>query len=102
MKESEHIRIRRNKEGDDINEWRELSYHRKIKRAEKKEKFEDTLLPKLKERYDVIYENEYYLIYSEIIGLIKYYPKSNTIYLRNTNEWIKGRGIGFIRKNLFK
>jgi hypothetical protein len=102
MKESEGIKIEMLNDKDD-NDQRDIGYLRAYKRAIKKERFEEIYWPKLNKLYECErIDNTLFIVYSPIIGVIKIYPKANSVYLRATNEWIKGRAIGWVKTNLLK
>ena len=93
MKKSEIYRERA-QEADHVLEA--LGLHTKALREERKERFEETWLPKLM-RQDVVVthfalpQNKYEICYMEdgVQHTIDYYPKANKVLIRSKNKWIK-------------
>lgn len=91
MKESEAIRIEAANDTSD-NDMRDINYLRKIERAERKESFEDNLLPLLKAKYPVQSgTNGSYEIITEKYGRLLYYPKAGSLLFTRDNNWMKKR-----------
>jgi len=100
MKESERIRKEMNEDESD-NDFRILGYMTKILRAERKERFEDMWLTKLKSKYTVLGNDTKYTIETDTYGVVDYYPKANNLLIRRQNRWIKP-GLKWIINNLLK
>ena len=71
--------------------------YRKGKRNRLEKVFLDKYLLKLKEKYSVaVITNNGYLIN----GIYKFYPKANSVYLMESNTWIKKYALNWIKKYL--
>jgi hypothetical protein len=87
MKKSEQLKIESQKEENDI---KSFALGAKVIREERIEKFEETWLPKLKERYTVHYDaNAHRYTFTTDHGVIDFYPKANKLLIRSISQWIK-------------
>jgi hypothetical protein len=101
MKESERIRLEAADDKSD-NDYRDVNYIRKIKRAERRESFEQYTLPLLKGKYNVIQKDNQFDILTNKFGRLIYYPKANSLLIVKDNYWIKSYGLNWIKKYLLK
>jgi hypothetical protein len=99
MKESERIRKEMEADTSD-NDFRDMGYIKKIERAERKELFEETLLIELKQKYEIIVDENSYKIKTQRFGQLIFYPKANSLLFQKTNYWIKGFAINWMKKRL--
>jgi hypothetical protein len=99
MRESERIRLEAAADTDD-NDMRDINYLRKIERAERKESFEDCVLPVLRKKYNIIQKDTQFDILTNKYGKLLFYPKANSLLICKDNYWIKKRGLKWIQKNL--
>jgi len=83
-----------------------LGMETKALREERKERFEETWLPKLMQRevivtYFAFPASKYEICYMKdgIQETIDYFPKANKVLIRSKNKWIKP-GLRWIVKNL--
>ena len=98
MKESERLRKKAEQTENDL---AALGVYGKVLREERKEKFEDVWLEKLRKQTEVIQRvNGSYTFDSEY-GLIDYFPKANKLLIRKQGKW-KKPGLRFIIKNILK
>ena len=97
MKKSEELR---QEAGSIDSDLVYLGAMNKIMREERKERFEEEWLAKLKEKTPHISYNKergrYEILYEE--GRIDFYPKANKIYFLATKKWLKP-GLQWIIKN---
>jgi len=99
MKESERIKAEMMSDDSD-NDWRDANYLHKIKRAERKESFEETLLIGLQKSYEIKKLDNSYEIFTDKYGRIIFYPKANSLLITKDNYWVKGYAIRWINKYL--
>lgn len=85
---------------DSDNDYRDINYLRKIKRAERLEAFQDGLLIDLKNKYKVVEKENSYEIITERHGVLVYFPKADSILFSNRSSWVKGYGLRWIKKHL--
>lgn len=85
-------------EDDSDNDFRALNYLRKIARAERKESFEEYILPLLKLKYPVENRGNDYEIITEKYGRIIFYPKANSLLFIKENNWIKHYALNWMKK----
>jgi hypothetical protein len=97
MKESERIKQEMLSDDSD-NDCRDVNYLRKIRRAERKESFQEYTLPLLKIKYPVEERENDFEIITEKYGRIIFYPKANSLLITNSNSWIKHYGLNWIKK----
>jgi hypothetical protein len=93
MRKSEIYR-QRAQESDNV--FAALGLHTKALREERKERFEETWLPKLLEKevivtHFAIPQNKYEICFIEngTEKIIDYFPKANKVLVRSQNKWIK-------------
>lgn len=88
MKKTEELR---NKLGTEENDLKALGIGKCLIREERNERFEDTWLPKLKEKVNVIANVPAgkYTFTLEAYGIIDFYPKANKLLIRKSNKWRK-------------
>jgi hypothetical protein len=101
IKESERIRQEALSDNSD-NDYRSMNYEIKIKRAEKKELFDDKYLPLLRDKYVVTITDfgNTFIITTDKYGKLSFYPKSNSLFIHRRNYWCKNFGLKWIKKYL--
>jgi hypothetical protein len=97
MKESERIK-KEMVEDDSDNDFRVSNYFKKIERAERKESFEEHILPLLMAKYPVDKGDNKYEIITEKYGRIIFYPKANSLLITRNNSWIKHYALRWMTK----
>lgn len=100
MKDSEYLR-KRAEEDDNDNDWRGFMWGGRIIKAERFEKFEEKVIPKLEGKgYEVeTAPNGGFHIYTDVFGKLTYYPKSNSTYSHKNKKWYKDQWV-WIKYNL--
>ncbi len=86
MKKSEEIRKQLLEEDNDL---RALGIGKQLIREERKERFEDKWLLKLKEKYAVNHDAQSgrYTFDVKGLGVMDFYPKANKVLIRKLNKW---------------
>ena len=96
MKESERLRIEAEQTYNDL---AALGKYTKVIRAERKEKFEETWLEKLKEQTEVAKRDNGSYTFDSKYGIIDFFPKANKLLIRRQNKW-KKPALKFIIRNI--
>lgn len=79
------------------NDLKALGIGKKLIREERSEKFEETWLPKLRAKCNVIYDAQTgrYTFELNGYGVMDFYPKANKVLIRKLNKW-KQPGLKWI------
>ena len=102
MKKSEQLKLKASKEEND---FKALDLYTKSMREGRLERFEESYLPQLREKYDVVYDesNYKYTVDTDTqnnkYGVVDFFPKANKILIRRVNKW-KKPGLQWIVKKL--
>lgn len=97
MKESDKLTQQASQEENDS---KAFGLYTKALRENRKESFEEKWLNELAKEYRVEIPSEgKYIIRTERLGVLEFYPKANKILIRKENKWIKP-GLKWIIKNL--
>lgn len=88
MKKSEIIKDKLYNEDNDL---RALGIGKQLIREERSERFEDIWLPKLKDKFNVIFYPKMgkYIIQKNSIEIYHYFPKANKLLIQHKNKWVK-------------
>ena len=98
MKKSEQIRL---EAGESDSEIKAFGLDCKAMREERSERFEESILPRLKQLY-VVEENAGYIkVDSQKFGMITIYPKANKLCIHKGQQWRKP-AVRWIIENLIK
>jgi|SRR5690606_23066763 len=86
MKKSDILKEELAREENDL---KAMGAFKKYKRQFSLEYFEETILPKLKEKYSIVYNPnmERYTFEVKESGIIDFYPKANKLLIRKLNKW---------------
>jgi len=73
------------------NDLKALGIGKQLIRAERTERFEETWLPKLQAKCNVIYDAQTgrYTFELSGYGVMDFYPKANKVLIRKLNKWIQ-------------
>lgn len=88
MKESKKLKQELSKEDNDMAAF---ALDRKIKRETRYEDFEEMWLPKIRLMPGVVVDfiPSYHYTIKQGANVYDFYPKSNSLLIRRTNEWVK-------------
>jgi hypothetical protein len=102
MKQSEYLKQQRDEDTSD-NDWRPARWEQRINKALRYEKFEEKVIPLLKEKgYKVeAVSNGGFAIYSQKYGKIIYYPGANSSYSHYHKKWFQNQWM-WIKYNLLE
>ena len=73
------------------NDLKALGIGKQLIREERAERFEDKWLPKLKEKFNVMWYPTMgkYIIEKNSVEIYHYFPKANKLLIQHKNKWIK-------------